>query len=51
VEVQGTAEGTPFPRALLDAQLALAATAIDRLTALQREILGAEWPLPGLDQR
>lgn len=45
VEVQGTAEGLPFPRDALDAQLALATTGIARLTSLQRDILGAEWPL------
>jgi len=46
VEVQGTAEGAPFPRDLLDAQLSLASAGIARLTALQREILGTDWPLP-----
>ncbi|HLQ45407.1 MAG TPA: ribonuclease PH, partial [Planctomycetaceae bacterium] len=44
VEVQGTAEGTPFPRKLLDAQLSLAEQGIARLTAIQRETLGPEWP-------
>ena len=39
VEVQGTAEGTPFGREELDAMLDLAAEGIDRLTAFQREIL------------
>ncbi len=48
VEVQGTAEGAPFPRKLLDAQLALAEQGIARLTQLQREALGAEWPLDSL---
>jgi ribonuclease PH len=37
VEVQGTAEGEPFSREGLDAMLSLAATGIDRLTAIQRE--------------
>ena len=44
VEVQGTAEGTPFNRKLLDAQLALAEQSIVRLTAIQREALGEAWP-------
>ena len=44
VEVQGTAEGTPFPRKLLDAQLSLAEQGIARLTTVQRETLGPEWP-------
>jgi ribonuclease PH len=41
VEVQGTAEGEPFSRADLDALLDLATGGIERLTALQRETLGA----------
>ncbi|MDP1799170.1 MAG: ribonuclease PH [Planctomycetaceae bacterium] len=45
VEVQGTAEGAPFPRKFLDAQLALAEQGIAQLTQLQRDTLGAEWPL------
>ncbi|MBI3862148.1 MAG: ribonuclease PH [Planctomycetia bacterium] len=45
VEVQGTAEGGTFTRAQLDAQLELARAGIDKLTRLQREALGAEWPL------
>jgi ribonuclease PH len=40
VEVQGTAEGEPFSREGLDAMLSLAATGIDRLTAIQREASG-----------
>ena len=44
VEVQGTAEGTPFNRKLLDAQLALAEKCIARLTQIQRETLGETWP-------
>lgn len=40
VEVQGTAESSPFRRDRLDAMLALADSGIDRLHALQREILG-----------
>ncbi len=39
VEVQGTAEGTPFSRAGLDAMLDLAAGGIEQLTALQRQVL------------
>ena len=40
VEVQGTAESTPFRREGLDAMLALADIGIDRLHQAQREILG-----------
>ena len=39
VEVQGTAEGTPFSRADLDAMLDLAARGIEQLTELQRQVL------------
>ena len=39
VEVQGTAEGTPFSRAALDAMLDLAGRGIEQLTALQRQVL------------
>jgi ribonuclease PH len=39
VEVQGTAEGSPFSRAELDALLALAADGIARLVAAQRAAL------------
>jgi ribonuclease PH len=41
VEVQGTAEQTPFDRARLDALLRLAETGIRRLVALQRRALEA----------
>ncbi|MDA3022863.1 MAG: ribonuclease PH [Actinomycetota bacterium] len=41
IEVQGTAEGEPFDRALLDELLALAAQGCVELTALQRTALGA----------
>jgi ribonuclease PH len=41
VEVQGTAEQTPFDRARLDAMLALAQTGIRRLIALQKQALAA----------
>jgi ribonuclease PH len=44
IEVQGTAEGKPFSRELLDRQLELAAHGIERLTRLQRESLGSDWP-------
>lgn len=40
VEVQGTAEGTPFSRAQLDALLDLAADGIADLTAIQHKSLG-----------
>ena len=45
VEVQGTAEGGTFSRELLNRQLDHAAAGIAKLTAIQRESLGAEWPL------
>jgi ribonuclease PH len=45
VEVQGTAEGAPFSRELLDRQLELAQAACAQLTALQRDCLGDGWPL------
>jgi ribonuclease PH len=41
VEVQGTAEGTPFGRAHLDALLGLAEQGIRRLVGLQREARAA----------
>lgn len=39
VEVQGTAEGAPFDRALLDQLLDLAAAGISDLTAMQKSVL------------
>ena len=42
VEVQGTAEGQPFDRALLDQLLDLATTGCARLTGLQQDALGTE---------
>ena len=45
VEVQGTAEGGTFSRELLNRQLDHAAAGIAELTSIQRESLGAEWPL------
>ena len=44
IEVQGTAEGEPFDRHALDALLALAGDAIERLVAMQREIVGGLLP-------
>jgi ribonuclease PH len=41
VEVQGTAEGEPFDRALLDRLLDLAAAGIADLTTLQKAALSA----------
>lgn len=41
VEVQGTAEGEPFDRALLDELLGLAARGCEELARLQRAALGA----------
>jgi ribonuclease PH len=45
VEVQGTGEAGTFSRAQLDALLDLASGGLDQLTAMQRESLGADWPL------
>jgi ribonuclease PH len=42
VEVQGTAEGAPFNRALLDELLDLGAKGCAQLTALQRAALDSE---------
>jgi ribonuclease PH len=39
VEVQGTAEGAPFDRAMLDTLLSLAEKGCADLTRLQREAL------------
>ena len=41
VEVQGTAEGTPFDRSELDQLLDLGAAGCARLTELQREALAS----------
>ncbi len=41
VELQGTAEGLPFSQAELDRLIALAKSGIERLIALQRELLAA----------
>ncbi len=41
VEVQGTAEQTPFPKARLDELLVLAGDGIGRLVDLQRRALAA----------
>ena len=43
VEVQGTAEGAPFDRDGLNAQLALAEKGIRELSVKQRECLGSLW--------
>ena len=40
IEIQGTAEGAPFPRADLDAMLELGERGIRQLLAAQREALG-----------
>ncbi len=45
VEVQGTGEGGTFTRRQLDSLLDLAERGIDQLTAIQRESLGADWPI------
>ena len=44
IEVQGTAEGQPFDGTALDELLSLAGQAIDRLVAMQREIVGGLLP-------
>jgi ribonuclease PH len=41
VEVQGTAEGSPFDKAELDAMLALGVIGCAQLTTLQRQALGS----------
>ena len=41
IEVQGTAEGTPFARAELDGMLDLAGQGIGELIALQKQALAA----------
>jgi ribonuclease PH len=45
IEVQGTAERHPFNREILNAQLDLAQKGIAQLTEIQRQQLGAKWPL------
>lgn len=40
VEIQGTAEGSPFPVATLDSLIGLAQTGISRLVSLQKDLLG-----------
>jgi ribonuclease PH len=45
VEIQGTAEGRTFTQAQFDAQLKLAREGITRIAGVQREALGAAWPL------
>jgi ribonuclease PH len=47
VEVQGTGEGGVFSRAQLTQLLDLAEAGIDRLSALQKQALGADWPWAG----
>lgn len=44
VEVQGTGEGGTFSRSQLTALMDLAESGLDRLGAIQREALGADWP-------
>jgi ribonuclease PH len=39
VEIQGTAEDTPFPRAGLDAMIALAERGVTELVDVQRKVL------------
>ena len=44
IEVQGTAEGRPFPRESLDELLDLAAAGCAGLTNMQRDVLGDRYP-------
>ena len=44
IEVQGTAEGAPFPRDVLNELLDLAAAGCAGLTAMQRDLLGDRFP-------
>lgn len=44
IEVQGTAEGEPFDQAALDSLLGLARAGIERIVALQRDVVGAVMP-------
>jgi ribonuclease PH len=46
IEIQGTAEDTPFDRSQLDAMLGLAATGIQDLIALQRRLLAERVATP-----
>jgi ribonuclease PH len=48
VEVQGTAEGTPFSRGELDDLVALAEKGIAEIVSLQREVLAVEPPARSL---
>ena len=45
VEVQGTGEGGTFSRPQLELLMNLAESGIDQLGRLQRDCLGADWPL------
>ncbi|MEI6540256.1 MAG: hypothetical protein WCO86_12140, partial [Planctomycetota bacterium] len=44
IEVQGTAEGSPFSEEVLQQLLAVGKSGIRELTELQRESLGVAWP-------
>jgi ribonuclease PH len=46
VEIQGTGEESTFDDAQLAAMLKLARSGIQRLTAIQRETLAKQWPIP-----
>src|SRR5438105_3007714 len=45
IEVQGTGEEATFSRSQLDRLLKLGKVGIDRITAVQKKALGAQWPL------
>jgi ribonuclease PH len=45
IEVQGTGEEATFSRSQLDRLLKLGKVGIDKITALQKKVLGTQWPL------
>jgi ribonuclease PH len=51
IEVQGTAEDQPFPRAALDQLLDLAAQGVDQLVAMQRNLVGEDRLAPRASHR
>jgi ribonuclease PH len=40
IEVQGSAEGAPFSREVLDSMLEVGSTTLERIFALQRDVIG-----------
>ncbi|HQZ68676.1 MAG TPA: ribonuclease PH, partial [Planctomycetaceae bacterium] len=45
IEVQGTAEGAPFSEETLQQLLAVGKSGTRQLTEIQRDALGAAWPV------